>query len=129
VQRTFSSTKRGLNFLKVQESFDFILDTIPYQTTCTGSFPLLKQTALSAVSGVGNSRLQTSTANDTVYQELPCWVKHWRHPKTQDMLDFCATQKIKPQQKIPMNGINGAWSKVVAKQARYRFVMDMNMKG
>jgi len=50
--------------------------------------------------------------------------------ETQDMLEFCATEKIKPQIiKIPMGGINGAWSKVVAKQARYRFVMDMNMKG
>ena len=46
------------------------------------------------------------------------------------MLDFCATQNIKPQiTKIPMGGINEAWSKVIAKQARYRFVMDLAMKG
>jgi alcohol dehydrogenase (NADP+) len=46
--------------------------------------------------------------------------------ETQDMLEFCAAQNIKPQiTKIPMGGINDAWSKVVAKQARYRFVMDM----
>ena len=46
------------------------------------------------------------------------------------MVDFCAVQKIKPEiTKIPRNGINDAWSKVVAKQARYRFVMDMSMTG
>jgi D-arabinose 1-dehydrogenase-like Zn-dependent alcohol dehydrogenase len=42
------------------------------------------------------------------------------------MLEFCAAEKIKPQVTgIPTGGINDAWSKVVAKQARYRFVMDM----
>ena len=45
------------------------------------------------------------------------------------MLEFCAAQNIKPQiTKIAMGGINDAWSKVVAKQARYRLGMDMNMK-
>jgi uncharacterized zinc-type alcohol dehydrogenase-like protein len=49
--------------------------------------------------------------------------------ETQDMLDFCALQSIKPQiTKIPMDGINDTWSKIIAKQARYRFVMDMEMK-
>ncbi|MGC1835222.1 MAG: NAD(P)-dependent alcohol dehydrogenase, partial [Candidatus Acidiferrales bacterium] len=51
-------------------------------------------------------------------------------PETQEMLDFCAIQNIKPQiTKIPMDGINNAWSKVIAKQARYRFVVGMDMKG
>jgi D-arabinose 1-dehydrogenase-like Zn-dependent alcohol dehydrogenase len=50
--------------------------------------------------------------------------------ETQHMLDFCALQNIKPQiTKIPMNGINDAWANVIAKQARYRFVMEMSMKG
>lgn len=50
--------------------------------------------------------------------------------ETQEMLEFCAMQKIKPQiTKIPMNGINDAWSKVIAKKARYRFVMEMEMRG
>jgi len=49
--------------------------------------------------------------------------------ETQEMLDFCAIQNIKPQiTKIAMDGINDAWSKVIAKQARYRFVMDLDMK-
>jgi hypothetical protein len=44
--------------------------------------------------------------------------------ETQEMLDFCAIQNIKPQiTKIAMDGINDAWSKVIAKQARYRFVL------
>jgi uncharacterized zinc-type alcohol dehydrogenase-like protein len=50
--------------------------------------------------------------------------------ETQDMVDFCALNKIKPEvTKIPMNGIDDAWKKVVAKQARYRFVIDTNARG
>ena len=45
--------------------------------------------------------------------------------ETQDMVDFCARNKITPQiTKIAMSGIDDAWQKVVAKQARYRFVID-----
>jgi alcohol dehydrogenase (NADP+) len=46
--------------------------------------------------------------------------------ETQDMVDFCALNKIKPEiTRISMNGIDGTWGKVVDKQARYRFVIDM----
>ena len=45
----------------------------------------------------------------------------------QEMVDFCALNKIKPEiTKIPMNGIDQAWEQVAAKKAGYRFVIDMN---
>jgi uncharacterized zinc-type alcohol dehydrogenase-like protein len=46
--------------------------------------------------------------------------------ETQDMIDFCALNKIRPEvTKISMNGIDDSWKKVIAKQARYRYVIDM----
>jgi uncharacterized zinc-type alcohol dehydrogenase-like protein len=46
--------------------------------------------------------------------------------ETQDMIDFCAHSNIRPEiQKIPMTGIDEAWSKVIEKKARYRFVIDL----
>jgi alcohol dehydrogenase (NADP+) len=46
--------------------------------------------------------------------------------ETQDVVNFCALNKIKPEiTKIAMNGIDDAWKKVYDKQARYRFVIDM----
>lgn len=46
--------------------------------------------------------------------------------ETQDMVDFCDINKITPEiTRISMNGIDDAWKKVVDKQARYRFVIDM----
>jgi uncharacterized zinc-type alcohol dehydrogenase-like protein len=46
-------------------------------------------------------------------------------PETQEVVDFCALNKIYPQiEIIKADKINEAWDKVVNKEARYRFVID-----
>ena len=46
-------------------------------------------------------------------------------PETQEVMDYCAENKIYPQvQVIKAAEINDAWSKVVNKEARYRYVID-----
>jgi uncharacterized zinc-type alcohol dehydrogenase-like protein len=46
-------------------------------------------------------------------------------PETQEVMDYCAENKIYPQvQIIKAENINDAWEKVVNKQARYRYVID-----
>ncbi|MBW1654553.1 NAD(P)-dependent alcohol dehydrogenase [Flavobacterium quisquiliarum] len=46
-------------------------------------------------------------------------------PETQEVMDYCALNKIYPQiEIIKADEINGAWDKVVNKQARYRYVID-----
>jgi alcohol dehydrogenase (NADP+) len=46
-------------------------------------------------------------------------------PETQEVIDYCAKNKIYPQiQIIKAEEINDAWQKVVNKEARYRFVID-----
>jgi alcohol dehydrogenase (NADP+) len=46
-------------------------------------------------------------------------------PETQEVMDYCAKNKIYPQiQIIKANEINEAWKKVVSKEARYRYVID-----
>lgn len=46
--------------------------------------------------------------------------------ETEDRIDFCAQRNIRPEiEKIPMTGIDEAWSKVFEKKARYRFVIDL----
>ncbi|MCS4301370.1 NAD(P)-dependent alcohol dehydrogenase [Chryseobacterium sp. BIGb0232] len=45
--------------------------------------------------------------------------------ETQEMIDYCAKNKIYPQiEVIKASEINEAWDKVVNKEARYRFVID-----
>ncbi|MFJ7772732.1 hypothetical protein ACIQ1J_31210 [Streptomyces sp. NPDC097107] len=44
---------------------------------------------------------------------------------TQEVLNFCARHAITPQVDIiPVDQINGAYDKVVAAEARYRYVID-----
>ena len=46
-------------------------------------------------------------------------------PQTQEIIDYCAENKIYPQiQVIPAEEINDAWEKVLNKEARYRYVID-----
>lgn len=46
-------------------------------------------------------------------------------PETQEVMDYCAENKIYPQiQLIKSEEINDAWKKVVNKEARYRYVID-----
>lgn len=46
-------------------------------------------------------------------------------PETQEVVDFCAQNRIYPQiQIINAKEINDAWDKVVNKEARYRYVID-----
>ena len=46
-------------------------------------------------------------------------------PETQEVIDYCAANKIYPQiQIIKAEEINEAWDKVVNKEARYRYVID-----
>lgn len=46
-------------------------------------------------------------------------------PQTQEVLDYCAEQKLYPQiQIITAAEINDAWTKVLNKEARYRYVID-----
>lgn len=46
-------------------------------------------------------------------------------PETQEVMDYCAKNKIYPQvQIIKAEEINDAWQQVIDKKARYRFVID-----
>ena len=46
-------------------------------------------------------------------------------PHTQELVDYCAANKIYPQiQVIKANEINEVWNKVVNKEARYRYLID-----
>jgi len=123
--------KDGADFSMYKRVFNFVLDTIPYQHDLDRFIPLLKRDATLCRVGVG----KLTTPNE--YGQMTTVLSRTALAgsntggirETQEMLDFCAIQNIKPQiTKIAMDGINDAWSKVIAKQARYRFVMDLDMK-
>ena len=120
--------KDGTDFSKSKRAFDFILDTVPYQHDLDRLISTLKRDATLCRVGVGKlttpneyGQMAMVLARNSLAGSNTGGIR-----ETQEMLGFCALNKIKPQiTKIPMNGINEAWSKVVAKEARYRFVIDM----
>jgi alcohol dehydrogenase (NADP+) len=120
--------KDGADWSKYKRSFDFILDTIPYQHDLDRFLPILKRDATICRVGVGKLTTPNQYGQMTTVLNRTALAgsNTGGIRETQDMLDFCALQNVRPQiTRIPMSGINDAWSKVVAKQARYRFVMDM----
>jgi len=121
-------SKDGADFSKYKRAFDFILDTVPYQHDLDRFIPILKRDATLCRVGVG--KLTTPNAYGQMTTVLSRTSLAGSNTggirETQEMLSFCALNKIKPQiTKISMNEIDEAWLKVVAKKARYRFVIDM----
>src|SRR6266576_4704659 len=121
--------KDGADFSKYKGAFDLILDTIPYQHDLDRFIPILKRDATLCRVGVGKlttpnaySQMTTVLSRTSLAGSNTGGIR-----ETQEMLSFCALNKIKPQiAKISLDEIDEAWSKVMAKKARYRFVIDTN---
>ena len=126
--RDVLNNQAGADFSKYKRAFDFILDTVPYQHDLDRFIPILKRDATLCRVGVGKlttpneyGQMTTVLSRTSLAGSNTGGIR-----ETQDMVNFCALNKIRPQiTKISMDGINDAWAKVVAKKARYRFVIDM----
>ena len=103
---------------------------IPYKHDLNPFIPLLKRDATYCRVGVGKvvDSNEIRQMNLVLYRNALAGSNTGGIQETQDMVDFCALNKIKPEiTKISMNGIDEAWKKVFDKQARYRFVIDMKV--
>ena len=105
-----------------------MLDTIPYQHDLDKFIPTLRRDGTICRVGVG----KLTTPNQygqmtTVLNRVSIAGSNTGGIReTQEMLDLRSLQNIRPQNtKIPLSSINDAWAKIIAKQARYRFVLDM----
>lgn len=120
--------REGADFSKFNRAFDFALDTVPYKHDLNRFIPLLKRDATYCRVGVGKvaDSNEIGQMNLVLYRNSLAGSNTGGIRETQDMIDFCALNKIKPEiTKIPMNGIDDAWTKVFEKKARYRYVMEM----
>lgn len=118
----------GADFSKFNHTFDFALDTVPYKHDLNRFIPLLKRDATYCRVGVGKvvDSNEIGQMNLVMYRNALAGSNTGGIKETQEMVDFCALNKIKPQiTKISMNGIDDAWTKVFDKKARYRYVIDM----
>jgi alcohol dehydrogenase (NADP+) len=120
--------REGADFSKLNHAFDFALDMVPYKHDLNRFIPLLKRDATYCRVGVGKivDSNEIGQMNLVLYRNALAGSNTGGIRETQDFIDFCALNKIKPEiTKIPMNGIDDAWTKVFEKKARYRYVMEM----
>lgn len=118
----------GSDFSAFRHTFDFALDTVPQRHDLNRFVPLLKRDATYCRVGVGKTvdTVDVGQMSLVLFRNAIAGSNTGGIRETQEMVDFCALNNIKPEiQKIPMTGIDGAWAKVVDKKARYRFVIDM----
>jgi alcohol dehydrogenase (NADP+) len=120
--------KEGADYSGYNHTFDFALDTIPYKHNIKPFIPLLKRDATFCRVGVGkvSDDIETGQMSLVLFRNAIAGSNTGGIRETQDMINFCALNKIRPEIiKIPMNGIDNAWKNVVDKKARYRYVIDV----
>ncbi len=111
----------------LENSFDFILSTIPEKHKVDPFVPLLKRDAayvavgaLAPMPGYNNQNLimQRKTLAGSLIGSIA---------ETQEILDFCAEHGIAPDvQVIPIQEINEAYKKVKEGDVRFRYVIDID---
>lgn len=110
----------------LENSFDFIISTVPEKHDINPYVPLLKRDcsivcvgALEPMKGVDNMQLafhRKSVAGSLIGSLA----------ETQEVLDFCAEHGIGPDiEIIPIEDINKAYKAIDKGDARYRYVIDM----
>lgn len=120
--------REGADFSAYAHTFDFALDTVPYKHDIDPFIPLLKRDATYCRVGVGKltnsnevGQMGLIMARNSLAGSNTGSIR-----ETQALVDFCARHGIAPEiTKITMEGIDDAWTKVVAKAARYRYVIDI----
>jgi uncharacterized zinc-type alcohol dehydrogenase-like protein len=119
----------GTDFSAFKHAFDFALDTVPQRHDIGRFVPLLKSDATYCRVGVGKvaDTIDVGQMSLVMFRNAIAGSNTGGIRETQEMVDFCALHRIRPAiQKIAMTGIDEAWSKVVDKKARYRFVIEVN---
>lgn len=118
---------KDTDYSKYNYSYDFILDTIPYQYDISKMIPLLKPHATLCRVGVGKveNPIGVKQMQLVLHRNAVAGSNTGGVPETQEFLNFCAVHKITPEiKKISMKDISSSWDKVVNKKARYRYVVD-----
>jgi len=126
--RTVVVNEPGADLSRHKRSLDFILDTVPYQHDLERLFPLLKLDATLCMVGAGRINEPHQIGPFSLLRSRNAFASSQIGGirETQEAVNFCALHGIRPEiTKVPPSGIDDAWSKVVAKEARYRFVIDV----
>jgi alcohol dehydrogenase (NADP+)/uncharacterized zinc-type alcohol dehydrogenase-like protein len=105
---------------------DFMISTVPYAYEISGYIDCVKPFGYFTQVGIPiNGELMINNTNMIFNRVNFNGSLIGGIPETQEVMNYCAENKIYPQiQIIKAEEINEAWKKVVNKEARYRYVID-----
>ena len=107
---------------------DFILDTSSTEHNLDAAISTLKRDATICRVGIGNVKNNNQIGQFATIGKRNNFAGSMIGSirETQEVIDFCHLHGIKPEYRlIKPAEINQAWGDVVAKRARYRYVMDI----
>jgi len=109
-----------------QNSFDFLLNTIPVGHDVDPYMSLLKRDATMVVVGAVEPLKKVSGIPFIFRRRSMAGSLIGGLPETQEMLDFCGKHNITCDiEMVPMKDVNKAYDRTVKGDVKYRFVIDM----
>ncbi|WP_218059657.1 NAD(P)-dependent alcohol dehydrogenase [Thioclava sp. SK-1] len=111
-----------------RKSLDFILNTVPYQHDMNPLVAQLKRDATMCLVGIGDVSEPNQLSPFTTIQGRNSFAGSLIGSirETQEVIDFCDLHGIAPEyQLIHFEDLNRTWEDVIAKRARYRYVIDI----
>ena len=109
-----------------QNSFDFLLNTIPVGHDVDPYMALLKRDATMVVVGAVEPLTKVSGIPLIFRRRSMAGSLIGGLPETQEMLDFCGKHNIICDiEMVAMKDVNEAYDRTVKSDVKYRFVIDM----
>ena len=108
-------------------SFDLIINTVSAAQDLDTFAQLLKRDATLVLIGAGTEKHVSPDAFTMLLKRRSiAGSLIGGIAETQEMLDFCAEHGIVADiERVPVQGVDGAYDRIVASDVRYRFVIDM----
>ena len=107
-------------------SFDFILDTVSAEHDLNSYLELLKRDGTMTVVGASPKPLPLSMFSLIMGRRQLAGSLIGGIRETQEMLDFCGQHRITCDiEKIPIQKLNEAYTRMLKSDVKYRFVIDM----
>lgn len=107
-------------------SFDFILDTVSGEHDVNAYLRLLRRDGCLTLVGAPAQPLAVSAFGLLLGRKRLAGSNIGGIAETQEMLDFCDERGIAADvEVIPIQGVNGAFERLLKSDVKYRFVIDM----
>lgn len=124
--KSFVVTTDPKNLEPLAGKFDFILDTASAPHDLNIYLNLLKRDGLMTLVGAPDKPAEVHAFSLILKRRKLGGSLIGGIKQTQEMLDFCARKKVRPEiEIIPIQKVNEAFDRTVKNDVRYRFVLDM----